>query len=131
MKRLGTIAISISCTLGVSAFCMPGSAHADEIASSVKVKKVDLNKKVLNGIVETKESVIFVAPSSIKKAQMRYVKIAGYRALPSGKGDEVFSAAKMSALIANYLQKNGYKDFNAKDPLESELEAQKFIFAPI
>ena len=130
MKRLGTIAISISCTLGVAVFCMPGSAHADEIASSVKVKKVDLNKKVLNGIVETKESVIFAAPSSIEKAKMRYVKIAGYRALPSGKGDEVFSGPKVSALIANYLQKDGYKGFDAKNPLESELKAQKFIFAP-
>ncbi|MBR4399710.1 MAG: hypothetical protein IKT06_02110 [Aeriscardovia sp.] len=34
MKRVGTIFISLSCTLGVSAFCMPGSAHADEVAGS-------------------------------------------------------------------------------------------------
>ena len=126
---MGTIFVSISCTLGVSAFCMPKSAHADEVTGSVKVKKVDLNNKILNGIVETKESVVFAAPSSIEKAQMKYIRIAGYRSSPSSKEEEIFSGSKISGLVSNYLNKEGYKGFNAKNPLESELEAQKFIFA--
>ena len=128
MKRVGTIFISLSCTLGVSAFCMSGSAHADEVSNGVTVKKVDLNDKILNGIVETKESVVFAAPSSIEKAEMRYIQIAQYKAEPSEKGEEIFSGEKMSGLIAKYLQQEGYKGFSPENPLRSELEEQKFIF---
>ena len=73
--------------------------------------------------------MIFAAPSNIEEAQMRYIRIAGYRTAPSGKEGELFSGAKISGLISKYLAENGYKEFNPKNPLESELEAQKFIFA--
>ena len=126
-KRTGAIIASIACAVGAQTLFLP-MAHADDTTENVTVKQVNLGKKIAqDGIVETKESVVFAAPKSIKDADMRRAQIAWYKAGKSG--GQLITKAGLNKLVSQYLSKKGYKNFNQNSPLQSELGSQGFIFS--
>ena len=128
-KRTGATIAALACAVGAQALFLP-AAHAEGAHESVTVKEVGLGRKIAkNGTVETKESVVFAAPKSIKGSDMRYAQIAWYKA--EGKSGEIVTKADLNKLVSKYLSEKGYKNFDQAFPLQSELKLQKFIFSPL
>lgn len=127
MQKISAITAVIACAIGLQTLFLP-TAHADE-TTKILVKKVDLGKKIAkNGIVDTKESLVFAAPIAIKGSKMRYARLCRYKTAKNGARLEL--EANISKLISKYLAEKGQK-FNRAFPLQSELKSQKFIFSEI